>query len=352
MAEYELAILDADTPVLRAALSVQKNYVIVKQKSTGKWVRYDNITLFWGHWKNKKGGQLAKINELRINKGFDPYTPDDFEVEECAELNPEIEDHLEKAIEQFDYFVGKIKRLNLADDYLLGIGGKGNFRHELAQILPYKGARKDKPLIFSEVKEAIIQKYRNRVVVVDDAEVDDWCATKGFENYKHFLKTGKWKYVIGYLDKDLEQIISPQFNYGHDSPQVVIPTPFDAAKAFCVQCLAGDKGTDNIQGLPNFTDEIRQKYSLGKTKGIGKATALKYLEGSADIKEMFSRVVEAYKSYYGTEKQEFVSWRGECLMWDWLDYLQDNAQLLWLRREEDEMYHICTTLDRLGVNYV
>lgn len=349
--DYELVILDADTPVLRAALSVQKNYVIVRRKSDGKEARYDNITLFWGHWKNKKGGQLAKINDLRVEKGLEPYKPEDFEVEECAELNPEIENHLEKAVEQFDYFVGKIKRLNLAKDYLLGIGGTGNFRHDLAQILPYKGARKDKPLLFAETKEAIIQKYQRRVEVVNNEEVDDWCGIKGFENYKHFLKTGKWKYVLGFVDKDLQQIISPQFNYGDDDPKVIIPTPFDAAKAFCTQCLAGDKGTDNIQGLPNFTDEIRQKYELGKTKGIGKATALKYLESCETIKDLFSRVVEAYKSYYGTEKQEFVSHRGEALMWDWVDYLQDNAQLLWLRREKDEAYHICTTLDKLGISY-
>lgn len=351
MSKYELVILDADTPVLRAAVAVQKSFIIARHIESGWEQRFDNQTVFWGHWKTKSGGWLKKKNALNEEQGRPLVKAEDFSIEECAELNPEIENHLEKAIEQFDYFVGKIKKLNLADDYLLGIGGSGNFRKDIAQILPYKGMRKDKPLLFAEVKEAIIYKYRNKVVVVNDEEVDDFCAIKGFENYKHFLKTGQWKYVIGFCDKDLEQIISPQFNYLDENPEVFIPTPEQAAQAFCVQCLAGDKGTDNIPGLPNFTEEIREKYSLGKTKGIGKATALKYLEGCKDIKEMFGRVCEAYRSYYGTEKQEFVSWQGEALMWDWLDFLQDNAQLLWLRREEGEMYHITTTLDRLGISY-
>lgn len=104
--------------------------------------------------------------------------------------------------------------------------------------------------------------------------------------------------------------------------------------------------------MPNFTKEIQEKYQLGGTRGIGRATALKYLEGCETIRDLFERVVEAYKSYYGIEKQELVSHDGKALMWDWLDYLQDSAQLLYLRREEGEMYHICTTLDKLGIGYV
>ena len=351
MAEYEKALLDADTPVLRAALSVQNNFVLVTHKESGKTVRYDNQTSFWGHWKNKAGGKLKEYNDIRKNKGLEIWTPDDFVLEECSELNPEVDNHIEKAVEQFDYFVGRIKRYGFADDYVLGIGGEGNFRKDIAQILPYKGLRKDKPLLFQEVKEAIVQKYKNKVVISNNQEVDDWAGIEGFKNYKHFLKTGKWKNVLGFCDKDLAQIISPQFNYLDDNAKVFIPTPEDAARAFTVQLLCGDKGTDNIQGLPNFTDEIRQKYSLGKTKGIGRATALKYLESSENIAEMFFRCLEAYKSYYGVERKPFVSWRGEEHAWNYMDYLQDNAQLLWLRREEGEEYKIVDTLNRLGIEY-
>lgn len=344
-------LLDADTPVFKASKSVQQDYIMVTRKSDGATKRYKNKTEFWGHHKKKEGGTLAHNNSIRAEKGLPPNKAEDYDVEECAELVPEIDNHVEYAVEQFDRFVGKMKALDIAEDYRLGIGGEGNFRYNIAKQLKYKGARKDKPLLFLEIKEAIIKKYRNKVVVVDQEEVDDWCSIKGAENYKHFLKTGEWLYVIGYLDKDLKQIVSPQFNYDDQFPEVSIPTPFEAARYFTGQCLSGDLSTDNIIGLPNFTKEIQDKYSLGATRGIGKATAIKYLEGCTTIKELFERVVEAYKSYYGTDKQELMSHDGEALLWDWLDYLNDSAQLLYLRREEGEMYHICTTLNKLGINY-
>lgn len=351
MTQYEKALLDADTPVLRAALSVQRSYVLVTDNVSGHVHRFDNQTAFWGHWKSKSGGKLKEWNGRRVEEKLEPLLPEQFSLQEYTEMHPEIDDPIEKAIEQFDFFVGRIKKYGFAKDYVLGIGGEGNFRKDIAQILPYKGMRKDKPLLFNEVKEAIIRKYKSKVVISNNQEVDDWVGIEGFANYRNFVRTGKWKNIIGFCDKDLAQIISPQFNYLDDNAKVFIPTPEDAARAFAVQLLCGDKGTDNIPGLPNFTDELRSKYGLKKTKGIGKASALKCLETSADIKEMFSRVVEAYRGFYGDEKKEFTSWRGETFMWNWLDFLQDNAQLLWLRREEGEMYHICNTLDRLGIDY-
>lgn len=348
---YELMYVDADTPIYRAAKSVELDYINVTQKDTGKVVRFKNKTSWYGHWKNKSGGVLAKINAKREEEGLPRYSPDDFEIEECVELSPEITNHIEYAVEQFDRFVGHIKRTEFAEDYRLGVGGEGNFRMDIAQQLPYKGERKDKPLLFAEVRDAICQKYQNKVFRSTNEEIDDVMAQRGFENYLHFRKTGEWKWVLGYVDKDLKQVISPYFNYTDTKPEITIPSEFDAAKHFVQQCLSGDLGTDNIPGLPNFSKDTKEKYKLGNARGIGDATALKYLEGCETIKELFERLVEAYRDYYGDEPKEFTTWRGEKVMWNWLDYLQDNAQLLWLRRTEGEMYKIKDTLDRLGICY-
>jgi len=348
---YELMIVDADTPIFQAAKFVQRDFIIATNIESGKKARFKNKTEFWGHHGKKEGGVLAEVNQKRIEKGLDPYKPEDFEIEECAELNPDIEDHVQYGVEQFDYFVGKIKKHGFAEDYQLAVGGEGNFRYDIAQQLPYKGLRKDKPLLFSEIKEAILQKYRNKVVVVDGEEADDYLSKKGFENYKHFRKTGEWKWLLSFLDKDIKQVISPYFIYGDAEPEIVIPTPYDCAEHLCMQMLCGDLSTDNIPGLPNFTAEIQEKYSLGKTRGIGKANAMKYLEGAGTIKELFNRVCEAYKSYYGEEKKDFATWEGKVVKWNWLDYLQDSAQLLWLRREDNEIYNIRDTLSRLEIEY-
>ena len=108
---YELVLLDADTPVFKAAKSVQQDYIVVTRKSDGATKRYKNKTEFWGHHKKKEGGELAKNNLIRVERGLQPNKPEDYEVEECAELVPEITDHVLAGVEQFDRFVGKIKSI-------------------------------------------------------------------------------------------------------------------------------------------------------------------------------------------------------------------------------------------------
>jgi len=348
--KYEIMLVDADTPVFKASKSIQQDYILVKHKATGKVKRYRNVTEWHGHWAKKAGGALKEINDKRTLKGQDVFHPEDFEIEQLSELNPEIKDHLSEALKHFDFFIGGLKRLNLADDYLLGIGGEGNFRKDLAQIAQYKGARPEKPLLFLEVKEAIIQKYKRKVVIVDGQEVDDWCTILGQEYYKDFLKTGKHKAILAYCDKDLKMSNIPMFNYNEVDPIILEQTEYDAMLHFCAQCLAGDS-IDNIPGLLNFTEDIQKKYGLGKTKGIGLATALKYLKGSEGIKEMFERLVEAYTAFYGEGETEFVSWRGEKFIWTALDYLNDNARLLWLRKKEGEVFNIREVLKEYGINF-
>ena len=51
---------------------------------------------------------------------------------------------------------------------------------------------------------------------------------------------------------------------------------------------------------------------------------------------MAERVVEAYKDGFGE---------------DWLDKLQEISTLLYLRRQENEIFDVRKALDRLGVDY-
>ena len=348
---FEKIICDSDTALFRAAKFIQEDYVIVTHKASGKTMEFQNQTAFWGHWAKKAGGWLAEKNEERVEKGLNPFTPEDFEIEECARLSPEITNHLAEAEKTFDFYVGHIKKIANCKDYELVIGGKDNFRYDAAHILPYKGERKDKPILFEEVRDLILTKYKNKVTVTEGIEADDYLGIKGFENYQHYLKTKEWKYLLCYIDKDLDMIISPSVNPDKVEDGIKYTTPEMAAECFCLQLLSGDKSTDNIQGLPNFTEEIQTKYKLGKTRGVGKATAEKYLDGCTSIKEMFGRVVEAYRSYYGDDVQILKSHRGDELEYTWLEYLQENAILLWMMRTPDEKYDITSTLDKLGIDY-
>ncbi len=342
---FDIVYADSDTPLFQAAKFVQEDYIIVTNKNTGETMEFKNQTEFWGHFKKKDKGWLSEVNRF-LDLSF---TPDDFTIEECARLKEGM-DHLKEAEKSFDYFVGKLKRYPTDDYRLVMDGDSENFRKGIAQQVPYKGERKDKPLLFAEVTEMIKEKYKSKIILAYGEEADDVCGKLGWENFVHFKKTGKWKHMLAFVDKDLKMIISPYAIYSENGLEVYYPTPESCAKHFCSQMLSGDS-TDNILGLPNFTEEIQEKYSLGKTRGIGESTALKLLNDCETIPDMFSRVAEAYKSYYGTRKKKFTSHTGEELKWSWKDYLRENSILLFMRRKDDEIYDIFATMDKMGVKY-
>lgn len=348
--KYKMCHVDADTLLFRAAKSCQKDFIIVMHKETGWKQRFDGVSKFYGLKRSRDGGWIGEQNTIREKQGKHLISVDDFNIEECAELVDSEEVVLEKALMMVDVTVGRIKKTSNAEDYRLYIGGTGNWRYDAANILPYKGNRKPKPIFFLEVKEAMMKKYKNKIVIVDNAEVDDKIGEIGWQNFLNFRKTGKWGDVLSYIDKDLKMIISPHFNYDKCEEGIEINTPEEAARWFCLQLLTGDKNTDNIQGLPNLSPEFQSKYELRKCRGLGKETALKLIEGKS-IKEAFEIVVEAYKSYYGNDKHKLLTFRGETLEYTWLDFLRENALLLWMRREPNEMYNIEDTLKRLNIKY-
>lgn len=349
MSKYKMLWLDADTPLLQAALYVQETYITATLKGTDRTRRFKNKTIFWGHHNKKDAGWLAEFNANRKRAGLSALLPEDFEIEEHVELREDIADHMDEAVKQWDYYIGRIKALDFADNYRVCIGGDGNFRYDLAQQKPYKGHRPDKPVLFWEVREEIINKYGNKINIIDGCEADDFLSQIGWENYQNYKKTGKWDYVIGFIDKDLEMIIGPYFRFNEEKPEVKIRTITEAARSFCKQMLTGDS-TDNIPGLPQLTPEICDKYGVRKGKGVGPKKAEAIIDPCDTTKEMFERVVECYKSHYGADRTQFRSHRGEELNWNYLDYLEENAGLLWLRRDVNEPYSIMDSLKKLGID--
>lgn len=351
MAKYKMCWVDSDTSLFRCAKSCQEDYIIVKHKEEGWEKEFRNVTEFYGtKRKTKDGGWIAEENAKRESIGEPLISFDMFEIFEHSRLVDDKDVVLNSAMTQFDFFVGKIKKYSDAEDYRLCIGGEGNWRYDAANILPYKGQRKAKPLLFAEFKDMVSSKYKKKIIIVDGQEVDDYLGIVGFKNYQNYLKTGKYDDILSYVDKDLMMILSPHLNYDKIEDGISIQTPEGAARHFCMQILAGDLGTDNIQGLPSLTREFQEKYNLRKCNGIGKATALALLEGK-DIKKCFELVVEAYKAFYGEDKREFTSFRGETFQWNYLDYLKENSQLLWMRRFDNEFYNIEDTLKRLKIEY-
>lgn len=128
------------------------------------------------------------------------------------------------------------------------IGGEGNFRKELNP--DYKGNRNagDKPLLYDDCRNWLIDKYK--ASSVDGVETDDvlgmlQCMTEDDT-------------CIASIDKDLLTI--PGEHYCIDKDIHLYVSEEEALYNYCHQMLTGDS-TDNIPGLP----------------GIGKVKATKIL---------------------------------------------------------------------------
>ncbi len=353
--KYETCYVDFDTVLFRSAKMLQEDYIIVTNKQ-GKKKEFKNVTSFYGRGKSKDGGWVGEQNKERTEKGLPLISADDYVIETASRVKESPEPNMtiiEYGLSQIDYKGGAIKKASKAKDYVLGIGSLvPNFRYDVAQITPYKGARKAKPLLFLELRDAFIQKYKNKVMIARDGlEMDDEISIKGWESYKHFLKTGKHKYVISFVDKDLRMTPCPSFNYDKTEEGISTPSIEDCARAFAAQLLSGDLTCDGIVGLPNLNPEFCEKYGLAKPRGVGKATALEVLQDCKTPKEMYGRVVEAYRTFYGEDDFEFTSHRGDVFKRTWLDMLKENATLLYMLRDSNEAgkYDISVTLKKLGV---
>ena len=112
--------------------------------------------------------------------------------------------------------------------------------------------------------------------------------------------------------------------------------------------LTGDS-TDNIQGLPNITQDIADKYCTKVKNGIGPATVNDLFATATTIRQLFMVVAECYKAYYGEALQPFTSHRGEGMERNWIDFLDENVELLWMRREHGKPYNIKGVLEQLKI---
>lgn len=200
------------------------------------------------------------------------------------------EDDEKLAIARTTEFVTDIVFFDANCDSMKGfLTGKNNFRKEIAVTTPYKGNRKaDKPRHFDAIRKHLI---KLGCVEEDTQEADDAIGIAAYS-----MKPDE--YVIITVDKDLNMIrgshynfVKRQFNYVDEN---------EALRFFYTQLLTGDH-TDNIRGI----------------EGIGPKKAAKALEDATTEWEMYS----VAKKMYDNDK-----------------LLLENAQLLWIRRETNQLW--------------
>jgi len=177
----------------------------------------------------------------------------------------------------------------------LYLSGSGNFREQVATILPYKGNRTArKPKYYEEIGQYMKDVWR--AIVVEGQEADD---ALGIEQYGRTDNST----VIVSIDKDLDMI--PGWHYNLMRKELYEVSERDADIQLFRQMLIGDR-TDNIPGIEQVGD-VRAEKLLASV--------------DYDVDAVRSLVKAKYQEQYAN---------------DWERAYREVGTLLWIRREPEQ----------------
>jgi 5''-3'' exonuclease (including N-terminal domain of PolI) len=214
------------------------------------------------------------------------------------------DEELQEILNETDYLnfaLGNVKtvmedfmyRFGVKDDsYKAFLTGSGNFREQVATILPYKGNRDEshKPKYYGDIKRYLFDIWGAERV--DGREADDalGCAQWADKSRGTCIVT---------IDKDLDMV--PGYHYNWVKKEFYDQSLEEANRFIFYQMLTGDR-TDNIPGI----------------RGIGSKTVSKLLDG-CDLDSCRTVVRDKYKEQYEGE---------------WERAYQEVGNLLWIQRIE------------------
>ncbi len=200
---------------------------------------------------------------------------------------------IEDAYDKIDALVEDIMKATsfdmFSENYEMFITGKGNFRYDIQETYKQNRSGKPKPEHLPCLRDYLVEAYNAKVSV--DQEADDDIATRATELGPDA--------IIASIDKDFLQV--PCHHYNLNRGTLVKVEEFEGLVFFYTQILMGDKA-DNIFGI----------------KGVGPVKAAKLLFNKKTEFELYLSCIAAY---------DFDE-----------DKVIENARLLWLRREEGQVW--------------
>lgn len=245
-----------------------------------------------------------------------------------------VPDSIDKCLHSVKMTIERVQNSLQADQTQIFLSGKGNFREEVAQLLPYKGNRKDiaKPYHYQDIHDYLVNVWNAKVV--EGMEADDALGIAQWHDFNQklykafkeqpddvndYLKKNCKTFIVT-LDKDLDMIPGWHYNWtksdpsGADLGELYWVTQDQALKNFFSQVLSGDS-VDNIPGI----------------RGIGQKKALKALEGLTDAQSMYDKVLDKYIEWVESweDKLDDVVEEAERRM-------DEAAQLVWILRTNHE----------------
>lgn len=284
----KLLVIDGDELVYKAAFASQRTNYYVR-------VSEDNIA---GPF-NTKALAIEWVG--------------DGEAEEIySEVSPLPE---EEAIFRLRQIIKTIKEDTKPDTHRIYLTGDGNFRFDVATLLPYKGNRVDtsKPVHFNLIKDYLLEELH--ATTVDGMEADD---ALSITSWTHYKRKSNWEVTIATQDKDL--LMVPGMHYNPTTHELFRMSDQDARLCFYKQLITGDK-TDNIPGI----------------YGMGPAKANKLLDPLKDASNevLVNAVIKAYAD---AEIDEKVSSKMPEGPWG-IDRITEVARLLWMLQDKDQVWN-------------
>lgn len=290
-------IVDADPSVYRAAFAAQgTTYEIIYADAAGDvWAdRVDGDSRARQKELIAMGHDIVEVTTLHYKK--------DFSIARFA-LDAQLKGIFRHCSEHA-HLRGDEARMQLV------LSGAGNYRNDIATVLPYKGNRKDRPAPLWKKEVLSYLKENWQADTVDGIEADDEVAMRMLSYRNAGIKT-----MLATIDKDLDQI--PGWHYDYKNHVFYEVRDDEAMCIFYAQAMSGDM-TDYVRGA----------------NGVGLETAKKivgyvYEEHGLDHARMWNAVVRCYEEcgvlgYEGTKTPAELA--------------LEMAQLVWLQKEPFQLW--------------
>jgi len=342
--------IDGDYIKFASAAAGESRDILVSHVDDDEFepLEFKSRTAFWGRAK-AIGGYLEGVNNGRYAKGLDPYTREDFKIEDRQHPEP-----IENVLHTVKMMLRGVLKDMGTHSYNLYIGKGDSQRIAQSTMIPYKGQREGtvKPIHLGAVHDYMVSHLGAMEVKGDNApegnyvnsipmEVDDWVIICAYNKPNH---------IVVHIDKDARA--QPVMAYNPDKGQegIIDCTGFGrlwrdskgkvrgyGMKFLLWQTCSGDS-TDNY------------KANSLSAKKWGDVAAYKELEGCVDHKELFTAAMGVFKKLY-PEPIESTTWQGNTFTLDWKYAFTELFNMARMLRWEGDEVDVIEVLDKLEIEY-
>lgn len=319
----KVAVFDYDAIVYRAACAVESKQIKVINKKNGEELIFKNRTELYGGWQKKDGGWLAEQEGILL---------EDLEIEDFSTVEP-----LENALSIAKNLIEGILEHTELKAYGGYLGGRENFRKEIATLLPYKGNRVDAqpPYWKDDVINYLMQHHGAQEAV--GVESDDLVAQAVYGDKQNLG-------VV--LEKDYYGADGRYYNFVNQEYFIV------NGLGYLEKTPKGIKGVGRIWKYFQvcWQDAIDNYYAnCFSDQKNGEVSVYNRLKDCKTDQEAFQAMKDHFKYLY-PEPKVITNWKGASFEIDWLYVMQECFNLAHLLRFPGDQVNLKEVLEKNGIS--